>query len=85
MTARLAKLLGVSEDRASRMIRTFWQSFIALLLSTFLLLANSLLDLVKGQSTGTTAAVITMVLTVLVSIIKNIQDSKKDDNDGDAG
>lgn len=81
MTAKLAKLLGVSEDRASRMIRTFWQAFIGLALSTVLLLANALLDMFKGQSTGTTAAIMTAVLTVAVSVIKNIQDSRKDDGD----
>jgi choline-glycine betaine transporter len=63
------------------MIRTFWQALIGFVLSGVLLLANAALDVLHGQSTGTAAAALTMVLTVLVAIIKNIQDNKKDDGE----
>ena len=81
MTNFVAKTFGISRDRASRIVRTFWQAFIGLVLSTLLLILNAALDVIHGQGTGTASAIWTAALTVLIAIIKNIKDNKREYGD----
>lgn len=82
MTKVIAKLFGVNEDRANRIWRTAWQSFIGLFLTFILQLINAALDLLNAQATGTILGSISvMVLTIVAATLKNIKDNKEDDVD----